>query len=148
MQLSRHSPLGVQGACSLFPIRCSFGYLACGRRLSWEKTLCKFEEKTLVNMVSFELCLTLFILFLIITWIINLTLMCLFCSGFNHWLYFVTVFSHSWHLSTVALSAYFVRNAQMLIPWISDHSVKVHLIFRHISLKFQGLFTWVSDIFI
>ena len=24
MQLSRHSPLGVQGACSLYPIRCTF----------------------------------------------------------------------------------------------------------------------------
>ena len=153
MQLSRHSPLGVQGACSLFPIRCSFGYLAHGRRLSWEKTL--------VNMASFESCLILIHpLFLIITWLVNLTLMCLFCSGFNCQLYLSLYSLISWR-SLIMLfylqlpyPLVFVCNALMpifMILWIFSKSsfnfplhftwnpMIIRLTFCHISFKFQWI---------
>ena len=98
--------------------------LTCGRRLSWEKTL--------VNMIL--LCLTLMYLFAQVL----ITDVAIAVFSLIFWRSLITL------LSTVALSAYSFRNACSVF---SEYSVRVHLILRHISLKTQWLFTWLSVIF-
>ena len=76
-----------------------------------------------------------------------------FCAGFNYQCYLLLFLSYFLTFSDNAFYLQlpywliFVRNALMPISWFSEHSVKVHLIFRYISLKTQWLSIWLSVIF-
>ena len=108
----------------LFPIRCTFGYLAYGEQLLWEKTLvnlifcltpiCLFAQDLIINVIC--CCFSLISWHSLITLFVYSCLICLSLSVMSECLFF------------------------------SEHSVKIHLILHYISLKSQWLFIWLSVI--
>ena len=125
MQLSCHSPSGVQGACLLIPSDVPLVIWHMGSA---------FLRKTLVNMIF--LCLTLMYLFAqdLITNVI--------CCRFSliSWRSLIMLFVYS------CLICLFLSVMTECL-FFSEHSVKIHLILCYTSLKIQWLFIWLSVIF-